>query len=185
MFDTEAGLRRLMEGKAASAPAWAEDFKRVGGGMAVVVLDNRGGAWSRELAKRDKPEPHIAPFLEHTAWVTAGVGADEDFTCDASARFDGDETAGKALKAIEGGLAAARDVLATEKTFLAAAAAPPPDPTEADPVKEARRRVYPLLKALVHEPDLARDGALIRLRCRAKCDVTQVINAILEGQFGL
>ncbi len=181
VFDTEAGLRRLMEGKAASAPAWADDFKRVGGGMAVVVLDNRGGAWSRELAKRDKPEPHIAPFLEHTSWVTAGVGADEDFTSDASARVDGDETAEKALKTIRGGLDAARAVLTTEETFLDAVAAPPDEPDE---LKAVRRKVYPLLKALVHEPDLKRDGASLRLRCRAKCDVTQAISAILYGKWG-
>ncbi len=72
--------------------------------MAAVVFDNRNGAWARELAARDKPEPHIAPFLDHTSWVVLGVSADDGFVCDAAARFDGEETAEKAMKAIDGGL---------------------------------------------------------------------------------
>ena len=114
------GAGGLIDGKTLDAPAWAADFKRVNRGLAALVIDNRQGAWTRELAARDEKEPHIAPYLDHTSWVVIGLSADDGFVCDAAARFDGEETAEKAMKAIDGGLAAARDVLATPESFRAA-----------------------------------------------------------------
>ena len=183
MFDTEDGLGRRIDHKPGDAPAWAADFKRVERGIAAVVFDNQTGAWARELAARDTPEPHIAPFQDHTSWVVIGLSADEDFTCDASARFDGEETAEKAVKAIEGGLAAARDVLATPEA-LQAALRDKDDPDD-KPMKVAGWKAYAFFKALVEKPELKRDGASVRLRCRAKCDITEILAAILDGEIGL
>ena len=112
-----------------------------------------------------------------------GVGADDGFACDATAHFDGEETAEKAVKAIDGGLAAARDVLATPESLWAALG---DDPKGAEgPDKDAGRKAQAFFKAVVQEPELKRDGASVHLRCRAKCDVTEVLTAILEGEIGL
>ena len=125
---------------------------------------------------REKPEPHIAPFQNHTSWVVLGVSADDDFVCDAAARFDGEETAEKAVKAIDGGLTAARDVLAALGD----------DPKDADgPAKNLGPKAQAFFQALLHEPELKRDGASVHLRCRAKCDITEILTAILEGEIGL
>ena len=116
--------------------------------------------------------------------MVIGLSADDGFVCDAAARFDGEETAEKAMKAIDGGLAAARDVLATPESFRAALEDDAKTATDG-PMKNGGRKEQAFFKALVAEPELKRDGASVRLRCRAKCDVTEVLTAILEGEIGL
>jgi hypothetical protein len=176
VFDTEEGLARLLDRKAGDAPGWAGDFKRVERGTAAVVLDNRDGAWCRELAVGDEPELHLAPFRDHTSWVVIGVSADDDFVCDATARFDGEEMAEKTVKAIDGGLSATRAALATPEAFRAALQdkgdAPDPDEGATNTADEA----YAFFKALLRDPELKREGASVRLRCRAKLHETEVLN---------
>ena len=53
------------------------------------------------------------------------------------------------------------------------------------PDKDAGRKAQAFFKVLVQEPELKRDGASVHLRCRAKCDITEVLTAILEGEIGL
>jgi hypothetical protein len=176
VFDTEERLVQMLGRKASDVPAWAADFRRVERGLAAVVLDNRNGAWARELAARDEPEPHIAPFQAHTSWVVVGFSADDGFVCDASARFDDVETAEKAVKAIDGGLAAARTALATPEAFPAATRDEDDAPDADKRTTNADDTLYTFAKALVQDPELKREGASVRLRCRAKCDDAQVFN---------
>jgi beta-lactamase regulating signal transducer with metallopeptidase domain len=185
VFDTEEHLARQLERKPGDAPPWMADFKRVERGLGAVVLDNRNGAWSHELAARDEPEPHVAPFQGHTSWVVAGVSADDGFVCDATARFDGEEIAEKAVKAVDQGLAAARDVLATPETFRAALRDKDDPPDDGKPMNGAEKKAHAFFKSLLQESELKRDGASVRLRCRAKCDATEILAAILEGEIGL
>jgi beta-lactamase regulating signal transducer with metallopeptidase domain len=182
VFDAEEDLDRLIDRKpGGDAPGWTKDFKRVERGIAAVVLDNRNGALSRELAARDNPEAAIAPFQKHTSWVVAGVSADKDLVCEAAVHFDGEEIAGKAMNEIDGRLAAARDAL--EKTNIWQVAVG--DGSEAESPNIARATALQLLKNLLQKPELTCDGATIRLRCRAKCDFTELISAILGGGLNL
>jgi beta-lactamase regulating signal transducer with metallopeptidase domain len=186
VFDTEEGLARIIDRKSGGdAPAWAADWKRVDRGIAAVVLDDRDGRINPELAARDNPEPSLAPFQEHTSWALVGVSTDQDFVCDAAAHFDSEEIAGKAVQAINGGLAAARGFLAAQGTLQLAGDDNSGNPDAAESIMNARLTAFQFLKALVHEPDLKRDGATVRLRCRAKCDITEVLKAILGGELGL
>ena len=178
VFGTEEYLTRLIERKPGDAPAWAADFKRFERGLAAaIVLDNRDGAWGRELAAGDESDPDIAPFQDHTSWLMVGFSADDDFVADASARFDGEQTAEKAVKAIEGGLAAARDALATPEAYRAALG----DGDDAKEGKDAEDKEYRLYKALIQQSELKRDGALVHLRFRAKGDVTEFLSVILNS----
>ncbi|HVS37074.1 MAG TPA: M56 family metallopeptidase, partial [Gemmataceae bacterium] len=177
VFDTEDGLVQRIEHPNADSPAWAADFRRIERGIAALVLDNRSGAWTRELSARDEPEPHITPFLSHTSWVVFGASADDGLACDASARFDSDEIAEKALKAIDGGLDAARGVLATTETFRAALG----DGDAHQGQKEADDRAYAFFKALLQGSELKREGASVRLHGRAKGDLNTFLGAILDG----
>ena len=159
VFDTPERIGKRLDG---SAPAWAADFRRVERGLAAVVFDNRNGAWARELGAQDKPEPHVAPFQDHTAWLVVGFSGDDAFVCGASAHFDSEEAAEKAEKAIDGWLSG-RTALATS-----------PDNASGS-----------LLKALVEKPELKREGASIRIRCHADGDATEWLKGILDEQGGL
>ncbi len=183
VFDTEERIAQQVE-RPAKTPAWTADFKRVERDIAAVVLDNRNGAWAHELAARDQPEPYIAPFQDHTSWMVVGVRADEDFAFDVTARFDDEETAETAVKAVEGGLTAARDVLATPEAFRAALKDDVKNATDG-PMKNGGRKEHVFFKALVQEPELKRDGASVRLRCRVKGNATEILVAIFEGEIGL
>ncbi len=142
VFDTEEGLAARIDRKAADVPPWAADFRRVDRGIAAVVLDNRNGAWARELAARSEPEPHVAPFQLHTSWVVLGVSAaDDGITCDAAGRFDGEETAEKAMNEIDGGLSAARAALAAMRDG---------DETR----KDMGERTFSFFQALLVKPEL-------------------------------
>jgi hypothetical protein len=162
VFATEEDLDRLFERKpGGNAPAWAADFKRIERGIAAVVIDNRNAAVSRELAARDKQEAAFVSFLTHTAWVVAGVSADKDLVCAAAAHFDGEEIASKAVKGIDGWLAGAHEAFLQPSNYWQAA-----------------------FEELLQKPELTRDGATVHLRCRSKCDITEVLNSILGGELG-
>ncbi len=185
VFDADEDVDRLIARKPGDAPAWAADLKRVERGVLALVLDNRNGACGKELAARDKSIEAVAAFHLHTSWIVAGVSADKDFVCDAVAHFDGEETAGKAEKVIKEGLATARDLLAKPETLLTTLDDNSIDRDDAKWSRDAQLSTLQFFQALIHEPQLNRDGPSIRLRCRAKCDTTQVLRAIIEGEIGL
>jgi hypothetical protein len=180
VFDTEEALGRLIDHKPGDAPAWAAEFKRVERGIAAIVLDNRNNALGRELAPRENPESIIAPFQKHANWSVFGVSTDKDLVCDAALRFDSEEIAGKAVKEINGQLDAVDEALQTPNILQAAL-----DDGTGGTALISRLTAYELLKNLLHKPELTRDGATVRLRCRAKCDISEVLAAILEGEIGL
>ncbi len=176
VFDTKEGLAQWIDRKPGGAALpWAADWQRVERGVLAVVLDNRNGALSRELAARDNPEAIIAPFQKHALWSVFGVGAEKDLVCDASIHFDGEEPAEKAVKEIDGQLAAARDALASPAVLQVAGEGP-----EADSFSISQLTAFQLLKNLLRDPNLRREKDAVRLRCRVRCDITEVLAAIFR-----
>src|SRR5262249_34946273 len=96
VFNTEENVRRQLGRKPGDRPArpWAEEWKRIDRGLLAVILDNRNGSWSRELAARKEPGDAKA-YFDNVSWITYGINAADDFVFQGLARSETEKQARK------------------------------------------------------------------------------------------
>jgi beta-lactamase regulating signal transducer with metallopeptidase domain len=175
VFHDEADLRRLLgrqSGDRAERP-WADAWKRVERNMAAVVLDNRNGRWTKELAARSEPEPALVPFYENANWVMFGFDGTDDFQFQAIAGCATERGGELIAKATEAALAKGREALATELNK---------DEGKGQSSPGIERVAGQFLIDLFANPSLKHDGKLVSLSCVTKKRFDEVIEAFIKEE---